>query len=155
MRLDGYSVDTFGSAEQKQFKEGIGAYLYVSPKVVTIISVTDVTSTMRRRKLCASEGAVKVEFMVEVSTFEDTISISSKLLGETSSDDITVKLKAASLDLSTVVISTASVVTLAPPPPLPPDAPGREQFMPTASSAPSSKFKIQLGACMIIVLVLA
>jgi hypothetical protein len=108
----------------------------------------------RRRNLSASVSAVKVEFTVEAMTFEDTTSILSKLLSGTSSDEMTVTLQAVSLDISAVVVSTASVKILAPPPAPPPVSPGGEQFMSTASCA-SVKIRIQFFVFMFVFLTLA
>jgi len=107
----------------------------------------------RRRNLFASVSAVKVEFTVEVMTFEDTTSILSKLLSGTSSDEMTVTLQAVSLDISAVIVSAASVKILAPPPAPPPVSPGGEQFMSTASRA-SVKIRSQLCVVMLVVLLI-
>jgi hypothetical protein len=61
-------------------------------------------------------------------------------------------------DISAVVVSAASVKSLAPPPappPVPPfESPGGEQFMPTASSA-SVKFRSQFCVFIFVVVLLA
>jgi len=156
VQLIGYSAATFGSAQQEHFKEGVATYLDVSQQAITITNVTDVPASLmkRRRNLSASVSAVKVEFTVEAMTFEDTTSILSKLLSGTSSDEMTVTLQAVSLDISAVVVSTASVKILAPPPAPPPVSPGGEQFMSTASCA-SVKIRIQFFVFMFVFLILA
>ena len=98
--LTGYTAATFTEAAQTTFRTGVATLLDVDLSDVVIVSVSDVTSSRRRRLMQASSGAVRVAFRVTASASQLS-SISSQLSSASSSGALLTALQTAGLSNAT------------------------------------------------------
>ena len=98
--LTGYTAATFTDAVQTTFRTGVATLLDVDLSGVVIVSVSDVSSSRRRRLMQASSGAVRVTFRVTASASQLS-SISSQLSSASSSGALLSALQTAGLSNAT------------------------------------------------------
>lgn len=99
--ITGYTAATFTDAVQTTFRTGVATLLDVDLSDVTIVSVTDVSSSRRRRRLMqTSSDAVRVAFRVTASASQLS-SISSQLSSASSSGALLTSLQTAGLSNAT------------------------------------------------------
>ena len=135
IKLTGYSKADFGDAQKSAFITNMAVYLSVPEEAVTIISVEDIASTLKRRKLQGqSTDSIAVNFKVETETFAGTSSIEQKLV-ITDNAVLKTALNAGGLLSLTSVEAPRSIISKAPPPaPPPPSPPPSNVFMSSSSS---------------------
>ncbi len=99
MELTGYSVADFQEEQKAMFINAMASVLNVSPGAITIISVSEVSAGLakrrsRRRNTLQTSSGVAVYFKVELTTFTETDTVEEALVttDTTKIDDIKTKL---------------------------------------------------------------
>ena len=119
LTLGGYTSDTFRVEEETLFKKAISAVLNVSPGAIRILSVENVSSQRKQRKLLSSSGEIVVTFEIEASTYDKADSIKRDLV-TVAPETFKQNLEGAGLtELTQVAVDVENIVLAAPPPSAP------------------------------------